>query len=324
MDYWSHIIFQFLYIDNLFSFKINIGNNSFGYDNEGQLSSGYGSTYSFDYEHRLTAAGNASYTYDGAGNRLQAVRNGVTTRYVYDASGNLLCETDGSNNITRYYIYGKGLVAMVTPTDNVYCYHYNGTGSTVAVTDANQNIVNKYAYDPFGNISQQETISQPFKYVGQFGVMSEPNGFYYMRARYYDPNVGRFIREDPKGFGGGDTNLMAYVLNNPVNFIDPLGLFSFHQFLINSTTDFGIAGTASALVPGTEPAAPVFFGLAAVSAGLDIAIYSDSPYLDTLKESIKMALPVKEPYNLFTDKAVDEATEKIKESAGNKSNCNGR
>jgi RHS repeat-associated protein len=54
--------------------------------------------------------------------------------------------------------------------------------------------------------------------------MTEPNGFYYMKARYYDPEVGRFISEDPIGFDGGDVNLMAYVQNNPVNGIDPEGL----------------------------------------------------------------------------------------------------
>jgi RHS repeat-associated protein len=53
--------------------------------------------------------------------------------------------------------------------------------------------------------------------------MTEPNGFYYMRARYYDPDVGRFISEDPIGFKGGDVNLYAYVQNNPVNFVDPSG-----------------------------------------------------------------------------------------------------
>ncbi|MDQ7837777.1 MAG: RHS repeat-associated core domain-containing protein [Thermodesulfobacteriota bacterium] len=54
--------------------------------------------------------------------------------------------------------------------------------------------------------------------------MTEPNGFYYMRARYYDPNVGRFISEDPIGFEGGDVNLYAYVGNNPIMSNDPLGL----------------------------------------------------------------------------------------------------
>ncbi|MFA4916433.1 MAG: RHS repeat-associated core domain-containing protein [Syntrophales bacterium] len=95
------------------------------------------------------------------------------------------------------------------------------------MTDGDQDIKNKYAYDPFGNIAAQQEasgLSQPFKYVGQFGVMTEPNGLYYMRARYYDPQVGRFISEDPIGFGGGDVNLYAYVGGNPIMGIDPLGL----------------------------------------------------------------------------------------------------
>ena len=67
-------------------------------------------------------------------------------------------------------------------------------------------------------------MPQPFKFVGQYGVMTEPNGFYYMRARYYDPKVGRFISEDPIGFAGGDVNQYGYVGNQPVNGIDPMGL----------------------------------------------------------------------------------------------------
>ena len=89
-------------------------------------------------------------------------------------------------------------------------------------------MVNSYAYEPFGTIlSEQETITQPFKFVGQYGVMAEPSGLYYMRARYYDPSVGRFVSEDPLGFGGGDVNLFAYVRNNPVNSIRSAGASSF-------------------------------------------------------------------------------------------------
>ncbi|MBI4619434.1 MAG: RHS repeat-associated core domain-containing protein [Desulfobacterales bacterium] len=199
-------------------------------DNEGQLNTGYSSTYTFDYEHRLTAISGqqSAFSYDGAGNRLKAVRSGVETRYIYDAGGNLLAEADVNNVITKYYIYGAGLLAMVTPAGDVYNYHYNAIGSTVAMTNQSQSVVNSYAYDPFGTVlSQNETVPQPFKYIGQFGVMAEPNGFYYMRARYYDPNVGRFISEDPIGFEGGDTNLFAYVGNNPVTLIDPSGQLAF-------------------------------------------------------------------------------------------------
>jgi len=202
------------------------GDSDYLYDDEGQLSDKDGTAYTFDYEHRLKTIGSTViYTYDGMGNRLQAVRSGVTTRYIYDASGNLIAEADGNNNITKYYIYGKGLMAMVTVAGDIYCYHFNATGSTIAMTNSSQTVVNKYAYTPFGIISQQvEAVSQPFKYVGQYGVTAEPNGLYYMRARYYDPTIGRFISEDPAGFGGGDVNLYAYVGNNPVLIIDPTGL----------------------------------------------------------------------------------------------------
>ncbi len=204
------------------------GTDSFAYDDEGQLISAYGSTLTFDYEHRLTGiAGETTsrFKYDGAGNRIEADRNGVMPRYIYDASGNLLVEADSENQITRYYIYGAGLLAMVDTANTMYCYHFDATGHTVALTDSTKAIVNAYAYTPFGIIANQtQTINQPFKFVGQYGVMAEDNGWYYMRARYYDPETGRFISEDPLGFDGGDVNLYVYALNNPVMFIDPLGL----------------------------------------------------------------------------------------------------
>ncbi len=208
---------------------LSAGSDNFTYDNEGQLATGYGSTYTFDYEHRLTAISGQqtafSYSYDGKNNRLKAIRDGVTTKYVYDMNGNLLAEADVNNIITKYFIHGRGLLAMVTPTDQVYNYHFNNIGSTIAMTDQSQAIVNKYSYDEFGKVlNQVAAVPQPFKYVGQYGVMHESNGFYYMRARYYDPKVGRFISEDPIGLAGG-INQFVYVGNKPVNRIDPMGLF---------------------------------------------------------------------------------------------------
>ena len=203
---------------------LSAGPLSYAYDNEGQLANAGGTGLTFDYNHRLVAIGtDTQFSYDGRGNRLIATRAGVTTHYVYDPWGNLIADAD-STGVTHKYIYGKGLLAVATSAGR-YCYHFNGTGSTVAITDMAQTVVNSYAYDPFGQIlGQQETVPQPFKYVGQYGVMAESNGLYYMRARYYDPTVGRFISEDPKGFAGGTVNLYEYASNNPVNWVDPLGL----------------------------------------------------------------------------------------------------
>src|SRR3990172_12078205 len=133
----------------------NVQQSSFGYDDEGHLNTGYGSTYQFDYEHRLKTIDTTAYQYfyDGKGNRLKAIRNGVTTYYVYDMNGNVLAEANGTKTITRLYIQGQGLLAAVTPTNNqVYTYHFNPIGTTAAITDQGQNIVNKYAYDSFGSV----------------------------------------------------------------------------------------------------------------------------------------------------------------------------
>lgn len=209
---------------------LTAGTTNFTWDNEGQLSNMDGTSFSFDGRHRLTGimepAATYQYKYDGANHRLEAMRDGVVTRYIYDAKGNLLAEANVSNQITRYYIYGPRLLAMVTPANAAYCYHYNAVGSTIAITDTNQALVNQYAYTPFGESSNQvEAFFQPFKFVGQHGVMAEANGLYYMRARYYNPVIGRFISEDPSGFEGGDVNLYSYVANNPVMYIDPEGKF---------------------------------------------------------------------------------------------------
>ena len=218
----------------------------FTFDDEGQLFDRSGTAFTFDDEHRLVTAGGDTYTYDGVGNRLQATRGGTVTRYVYDASGNLLAEANGSNQILRYYVYGQGLLAMVTPSGASYSYHYDATGNTVAMTDGSQTVVNRYAYTPYGQIVgkvEAPGLSQPFQYVGQYGVMAEPNGFYYMRARYYDPEVGRFVSEDPIGFEGGDVNLYAYVGGNPVLFTDPQGLWTL-QLGFSGTGGAGGGGTA--------------------------------------------------------------------------------
>jgi RHS repeat-associated protein len=66
----------------------------------------------------------------------------------------------------------------------------------------------------------------PVGFAGAFGVLREPNGLYYMNARYYDPTLGRFLSEDPLGLGGGDLTLYSYAGNNPVVFVDPSGLCS--------------------------------------------------------------------------------------------------
>jgi RHS repeat-associated protein len=209
---------------------------TFVHDNNGNLISETEGTnvktYGYDLNDRLVqAAGNGQttqYQYDGLGHRLSKTVGGSVTRYVLDPNGtlsNVLGETDTTGNFTSYYVYGLGLVSKITPGGQTFFYEYDGLGSTVAIADPSGNVVNKYAYDPYGNLSSTftETISNPFRYVGQFGVTDEENGLLYMRARYYASTTGRFLNRDPIGLAGG-LNMYRYGANNPVRHIDPRGL----------------------------------------------------------------------------------------------------
>ncbi|RLB40220.1 MAG: hypothetical protein DRH20_01850 [Deltaproteobacteria bacterium] len=209
---------------------LHAGNNNISYDKNGNLITKGNNTYQYDYENRLTSItssqGSWEYGYDGMGNRVIVRQNGDEHRFLIDPRGitKVLAEYDGSNTLKAYYIYGLGLLYKVDGMEHAYYYHFNNIGSTVAMTDDSEKLVNKYAYTPFGMIAgTEELVSNHFRYVGRFGVMDDGEDLVYMRARYYDPELGRFITKDPIGFAGG-VNLYAYSLNNPVRYGDPQGL----------------------------------------------------------------------------------------------------
>jgi RHS repeat-associated protein len=94
------------------------------------------------------------------------------------------------------------------------------------VSDPTGSLVNRYSYSPFGiELLRLSSSASPFAYVGAYGVMTEPSGLLYMRARYYDPDTGRFLSEDPLGAGGWCQFCMCMLGINPVMFVDPEGEF---------------------------------------------------------------------------------------------------
>ena len=112
-----------------------------------------------------------------------------------------------------------------------YYYHFDGLGSVVAISDDCSDIVERYKYDVFGkptiydaNNTQisQSTVGNPYMFTGR--RYDDETGLYYYRARYYSPNIGRFLQHDPLGYVDG-MNLYTYCKANPVNYIDPLGLY---------------------------------------------------------------------------------------------------
>lgn len=207
--------------------------DTYTYDLNGNLANMAGSrqmSATYDPENRLLtqalAGSNSTYAYDGMGARASKTQGAATTRYHYDRRGRLLFETDSTGNRIASYCYaGSLLVAMQTADGSLYYYHFDKTGNTVALTDAAGNVANTYQYEPFGKVlARTGTVRNPFTFVGAFGVMDEENGIFYMKNRYYDSLTGKFLQKDPIGFAGGQTNLYAYVGNNPVTGFDPEGL----------------------------------------------------------------------------------------------------
>jgi len=105
-----------------------------------------------------------------------------------------------------------------------FYYHYDGLGSVTELTSQKQKTTERYEYDSFGNLYRQgNRTKNTYTFTGR--EFDKETGLYYYRNRYYDPKIGRFITQDPLGMIDGP-NLYAYVNNNPVNFVDPLGLYT--------------------------------------------------------------------------------------------------
>ena len=101
-------------------------------------------------------------------------------------------------------------------------YHADGLGSISSLSNSAGSIANTYTYDSFGKLTASTgSLVNPFRYTAR--ESDTETGFYYYRARYYDPSVGRFIAEDPISFRGG-TNFYKYGFNSPTNVTDPSGL----------------------------------------------------------------------------------------------------
>ncbi len=200
----------------------NDSSYDFSYDVAGNMtgaSSPYGSsTNVWDYGNRLTSYGGQTYTYDAFG-RTSSTAGGSTTRYI-SMNSNTVGERNAASGVLTDYVFGPGTdepLAKRTANGSISYFGVDGLGSIVLATDASGLVQNSVGYSPWG-----ETASAPTELFGYTG--RETGGpSWYSRSRYYDASHGRFLSEDAlRVFGSW--NLYTYVDNDPVMFIDPLGL----------------------------------------------------------------------------------------------------
>ncbi len=130
---------------------------------------------------------------------------------------------------STYYYRGMNLIGYVA-NDEIGYYRFNAHGDVVAVADVAGKVITEYDYDPFGKLEDDENEwlkilfgiyvedNNPFRYCAEY--YDSETEFIYLRARYYSPDLQRFISEDPIRDGN---NWYAYCGNNAVKFIDPLG-----------------------------------------------------------------------------------------------------
>ncbi len=229
------------------------------YDANGNVLSTGGMTYAYDSENHMTSAtGNGkvvTMVYDAFGNRVSKTVNGVTTQYLVEDDVNptglpQVLEEVQNGVAVRTYTYGLQRISesqMASGTWTTSFYGYDGAGSVRQLTNSAGAVTDEYEYDAFGNsYTTQGTTPNNYLYRGE--QFDSDLGLYYLRARYYNPQTGRFVSRDPEDGNPIDpASLHKYLYANgdPVNGIDPMGREDFDEFqFLKKEVSLGASTTA--------------------------------------------------------------------------------
>ncbi len=209
-----------------------------GFDEDGNMlyfyQDGTKCSLTYDSSNRLLSAKSCKYTYNAENTRIKKVYGSTATTYVYNTVAKLsqLLVMKKGSTITKY-VYGLGLIGEEC-NGAFKTYHFDYRGSTVALTNINGVVTNIFTYDTYGKLTEGSSSVTPFLYNGRDGVITDENGLYYMRARYYSPDLRRFVNADiVRGAisDGVTLNRYAYANCNPITNIDPLGLKPWYREL---------------------------------------------------------------------------------------------
>ena len=238
------------------------GTTSYAYTDAGELQSktNPGGTTTYDYD----AAGNLrqialpdgsiiDYLIDGLDRRVGKQVDGALVKgWLYRDLLNPVAELDASGEVVTRFVYGEraNVPSYMIRDGKTYRIVADHLGSPRLVIDTSTGeVVQQMDYNTFGKvITDSNPGFQPFGFAG--GLYDTDTGLVRFGARDYDPETGRWTAKDPIRFAGGDPNLYGYVLNDPVNLVDPLGLFCLSESTINIIAA-GVGGAAAGAFSGT-------------------------------------------------------------------------
>ena len=211
----------------------------------------------------------ASYKYNADGLRTSKTVDGKTINHIWDGNKQIVVDMDDSDWYSaEVYVRGTNLLAKFSKqsgnvkTDYQY-YTQNAHGDVVNLTDSTGAITKSYKYDAFGvEQNVDDADNNAFRYCGEY--YDSESGTIYLRARYYDPTIGRFISRDSVTGENTDPlslNLYTYCHNNPIIGTDPSGHIP--RWLKNTLK----VAAGVAVIGGLAVATAVTGGAAAVVAG---------------------------------------------------------
>jgi len=213
----------------------------------------------------------AVYTYRADGLRHAKTVNGYTTTHLWDRGSIVLERNAGGAVVNRFR---RGLGHLISSDQHGF-YLFNVRGDVVQRVDGNGDVIHTYRYDAFGNqLNGDDVNTNPFRFAGEY--FNWETVFIYLRARFYNPLLGRFISEDPhwtiRNMQLSDDprrtnehlsrytmaplqagNLYVYVMHNPIKFADPSGLNASPSTIVLSRirAAFGSAAVESTTVEVT-------------------------------------------------------------------------
>jgi RHS repeat-associated protein len=168
----------------------------------------------------------AYYLYNANNQRTaKLINNEIAEKYLWLNLTTLLAIYDKDNNlISRFYYADDRVPYKVKHNNQIYYLSYNHQGSLKQITDTNGQNIKSVIYSVYGNIinDTDPNLNIPIGFAG--GLYDKDTKLTKFGYRDYDSEIGKWITKDPIDFNGGDSNLYGYVLNDPVNFVDPTGL----------------------------------------------------------------------------------------------------